>query len=182
MITFILGRRCGTSSLAKGLHEAGLPLREPLDKRKHPSNLGGHYENLHVRALNQTLIRRFRITSRSPAMLPFAEFGMVQKWLREQEEPVIVKEPNLNFTWPIWARSSPHPISIIRCRRDPKEQEASLVKWYDVTPEEAKWTVAHYECSSQAAADYFDDVLEVELYDPDRITKAVNWYNERKED
>lgn len=175
-LVLILGRRCGTSTMAQGLLDRGFPLRGPLDKRHFPSNVQGHFECLEARELNFEIMRHFRITCEHPALVPFLVWPRVAEWIDLHPPSFVIKEPNLNFTWPIWSRSTKRSIRVIWCRRDPAEQEASLVKWYDKDPEQAAWTVKQYEQCSRAASIHFE-CLQVWLDDPERIDKVVEYLN-----
>ena len=186
-LIFILGRRSGTSSLAKELFDLKLPVVEPLDKREYPSNLDGHYENLEVRHINNKLWRHFRSNPNSPILFPFLWYRQAHEWLTKHPGLTIVKEPNLCLTWPIWLASiekeqggapTGRKIRAVWSYRSETDVAASHEKWYGDMEDcrVVDWLrVAKFYAHSISFAMEFIDTRVIDLDDPDRISKATEF-------
>ena len=136
-IVMILGWRSGTSSLTKKLYEEGFPVTPPLDMRPMEGHQPeGHYENPQVYQINEALLKHFNMSVFQPGLLPFVNADVVEKWLGEHPEPIIVKDPRFAFTWPVWTSSTRRPCIFVWTDRETASQVASIVRWYEV-PEEA---------------------------------------------
>lgn len=147
-ICLIFGRRSGTSSLAKSLHERGYPLRGPLDTRELRTNPDGHYECLEARHMNGGMMRHFRINDKYPGMTPFLIHQGLETWLADHEAPFVVKEPRLCMTWPAWFRTAEacgRQLVSIWCRRPVEGQIRSLETAYEYERRDAELCVTMYE-------------------------------------
>ena len=54
-IVWILGRRSGTSSMAKALYDQGFPLTGPLNTKPYAAQPEGHYENQDILNIHDAL-------------------------------------------------------------------------------------------------------------------------------
>ena len=181
MIGWILGQRCGTSSLAKALYEQGFPLSEPLDTRIFQNvQPEGHYENVFARDWNRKLMANFKVTAVQPGLLPFLKWDVLSGWLAREPADFIVKDPQLAFVWPVWLRTlremPGHDAALcaVWCRRDFGQQVTSLQK-YRISEEDAAYCVNMYEACAAASAKFIP-TLEVWLDDPDRVAKAAQFF------
>uniref|UniRef100_A0A6M3KM94 Uncharacterized protein n=1 Tax=viral metagenome TaxID=1070528 RepID=A0A6M3KM94_9ZZZZ len=180
MVGLILGRRSGTSSLARDLWYRGFPLREPLDVRPMKSQPLAHFECWEARHINREIMHHFRMGSSVPGIPPFLKYVPLMEWLGAVEQPYIIKEPNICLTWPVWYRSAEAAginLVAVWCRREPEEQAISLQKWYGMDAETSKWCVEMYEMSLTAAADKIE-TLEVHLLQnqDDRVNEAAKFF------
>ena len=180
MLGLILGRRSGTSSLAKDLWYRGFPLREPLDVRSMKSQVQGHYESWESRQINREITFHFKMSDREPGIPPFLKYGPLMEWMNAEPSPFIVKDPKICMTWPIWHRSAlaaEVPLVAVWCRRDKAEQVGSLSKWYGYDDEQSAWSVEMLEMSLKAAAERIE-TLEVHLWQDhdDRVNQAAEFF------
>jgi len=181
-IGVILGRRSGTSTMAKWLFDNGFPMREPLDTRYFKNQPQGHYESWEARDWDAKILHRFSMTAGVPGMVPFLKFEPLRHWFDDHAEPFIVKEPNVNLVWPVWLRTATEhenkrDLVGVWCRRSEVEQVSSLVRAYNMDEQDAKWCVKMYEASALAACNEFP-VLQVWLDDENREQKAADWFIE----
>lgn len=176
-LALIFGRRSGTSSMAKELYDLGYPLRGPMDCRPFPkSQPQGHYEPFIARdKINREILLWFRMPSAVPGLVPFLSYPPLTQWVKARPDPFIVKDPNLNHTWPVWVRSLPfRRLFGIWAARDPSECKASLVKRYHMTPDDAHWCIEMEQLTVDAAARHMP-MLKVDLHDPNRTTRVKAW-------
>lgn len=166
-IVMILGWRSGTSSLTKKLYEEGFPVTPPLDMRPMEGHQPeGHYENPQVYQINEALLKHFNMSVFQPGLLPFVNADVVERWLGEHPEPIIVKDPRFAFTWPVWTSSTRRPCIFVWTDRETASQVASIVRWYEVPEEAAASCVRMHDlCADlacQAHASLRLDMLEEE--------------------
>ncbi len=162
-IILILGWRSGTSSLTKKLYEEGFPVTPPLDMRPMAGHQPeGHYENPQVYQINEALLKHFSMAIFQPGLLPFVHADVVEKWLDEHPEPVIIKDPRLAFTWPIWTSSTSRDCVFVWTDRETTSQVASIVRWYKV-PEAAAHSCVrmHDMCADLACRSHPSLVLDM---------------------
>ncbi len=172
-IIMILGWRSGTSSLTKKLYEEGFPITPPLDMRPMEGHQPeGHYENQQVYQINEALLKHFQMSVFQPGLLPFVNADVVEKWLLDHPEPVIIKDPRLAFTWSVWTSSTQRPCIFVWTDRETTSQVASIVRWYKVPEGAAQACVRMHDlCARLACKEYRSLILD--LLDPERADKAM---------
>lgn len=174
-ICLIFGRRSGTSSMTKELVERRFPVREPLDRDPYPAQPEGHFENTIARGINQGLLEHFHMRPGDPGLIPFQVCPVLRTWVDRHPGPFIVKDPGLDLTWPVWARTLPHRRLIgIWCCRPKVDRIASLVKRYNIPEDNARWAVEMYDICVSAVRTYIP-TTHIDLYDTDRIEQAIHW-------
>lgn len=174
-IIMILGWRSGTSSLTKKLYEEGFPVTPPLDMRPMEGHQPqGHYENPQVYKINEALLQHFQMTVFQPGLLPFVNADVVEQWLAAHPEPVIIKDPRLAFTWPVWTSSTGRECIFIWTDRETNSQVDSIVRWYKVPEASARLCVRMHDlCARLACAEYRS--LTLDMLEDDRDEKGTQF-------
>ena len=188
-MVLILGRRTGTSTLAKAVFDRGLNLAGPLDVAPFDQNPQGHYECEDVRNLNIRILKTYRTNTNMPGLMAFRYLkelpGFVEDRLHHGwgKSQVIVKEPLLASTWPMWWRSFRDlfdggvDMKVIWCRRDRADTIRSCERWFQPQVEElVDWglCVDSYALHAKTALDFLGGI-ELWLDDPDRESKALDF-------
>lgn len=177
MIVYVLGQRCGTSSLCKRLVELGYPVVGPLDMRAYESNPDGHYENIAARRLNDQILDQFNTDVFRGVLCPPMVCPSIQGFLSSYQGHIILKDPRFAYTWPIWKASAGDDCAVIWCRRDAGEQVQSMMRCYGLEWNSATANVKHYEVCAEAATREIDPSIEVWLHDKNRevvVTEALD--------
>jgi len=174
-IIMILGWRSGTSSLTKKLYEEGFPVTPPLDMRPMEGHQPqGHYENPQVYQINEALLQHFQMTVFQPGLLPFVNADVVEQWLAAHPEPVIIKDPRLAFTWPVWTSSTARKCIFVWTDRETDSQVDSIVRWYKVAEAAARLCVRMHDlCARLACQEHRSLILD--MLEEDRDEKGVQF-------
>ena len=174
-IIMILGWRSGTSSLTKNLYEDGFPVTPPLDMRPMEGHQPeGHYENTQVYQINEALLKHFNMTIFQPGLLPFTSADVVENWLGEHPEPIIVKDPRFAFTWPVWTSSTHRRCIFVWTDRETTSQVSSIVRWYQVPEGAAASCVRMHDlCADMACRSYLS--LRLDLLEEGRYEKGADF-------
>ncbi len=174
-IIMILGWRSGTSSLTKYLFEKGFPITPPLDMKPMEGHQPeGHYENPQIYQINEALLKHFNMAVFQPGLLSFVNADVVEQWLGAHPEPVIIKDPRLAFTWPIWKTSTRRECIFIWTDREKESQVASIVRWYQLPEQAARLCITmHDMCARLACQEHTSLVLD--LLEEDRDEKAARF-------
>ena len=171
-IVVTLGWRSGSSSLTKALFEKDYPITPPLDTQPMEGHQpGGHYENSEVQQINEALLAHFQMNVFTPGILPLVNADIVEKWLAQHPEPVMVKDPRFAFTWPVWMTSTKRPMVFIWTDRDKESQIGSIVRWYKIPEYGAKACVAMHDMGAQLACERHEST-KVDVKDAHRLAKV----------
>ena len=96
---------------------------------------------------------------------------MLEQWLGAHPEPVIIKDPRLAFTWPVWKASTKRECLFGWTDRETESQVASIVRWYKVPEASARLCIAmHDMCARMACEEHRS--LTLDMLDEDRDLKG----------
>lgn len=167
--------------MAKELHCLGYHLAKPLDTLPHEASPEGVWESSEIRKINSNLFRMYNFTSPQNAPLfPFLLSPRITKWAKAQEErQVIIKEPMLASTWPVWVRSLEmiSEVRVVNCTRDREETLRSCLRVFGPsTPAETRWDIAVDQQREYCAmAAKWCDSITVDLSDAGRVAKVAEF-------
>ena len=174
-IVWILGRRSGTSSMAKALYDQGFPLTGPLNTKPYAAQPEGHYENQDILNIHDALFAAHNFKPWSCGILPFRPMPALNEWLKAHPEPLLLKVPSIAQAWPVWASMTTRPVYLMRCTRSKREQIDSMVRRYNLDEHTAAGIIELYEGSYDWMERHYGAAARLPLTDGRRVETAMEF-------